>query len=49
MNARTDSRSADHEAVVVNRDLTIEVTLDEILEDLLFPATRASAGKRTET
>jgi hypothetical protein len=30
------------EAIVVNRNLAVEVTMDEILEDLLYPETRAA-------
>jgi hypothetical protein len=38
MDAKTDTRSTEREAVAVNRNLSIEISLDEILEDLLFPA-----------
>ena len=41
METRNDTRSARAEAVVVNQNLAIEISLDEILEDLLFPATPA--------
>lgn len=44
MEARTDTKSTEREAVVVNRNLSIEVSFDEILDDLLFPATRAAVG-----
>jgi len=37
MDAQTnDTSKAEREAVVVNRNLAIEVSLDEILEDLLY-------------
>ena len=45
MEARTDTRGTDREAVLVNRNLAIEISFDEILEDLLFPESRAAAGK----
>jgi hypothetical protein len=31
-------------ALVVNRNLSVEVTMDEILEDLLYPETRGGAA-----
>ena len=31
-------------AVVVNRNLAVEVTMDEILADLLYPESRGGAG-----
>jgi hypothetical protein len=39
------TQNTDREAVVVNRNLSIEVSMDEILDDLLFPAHRAGAAK----
>jgi hypothetical protein len=45
MEARTDSRTSEREAIVVNRNLSIELSLDEILDDLLYPASRATVGK----
>jgi hypothetical protein len=33
---KNDKRTAQREAVAVNRNLAIEVTMDEILDDLLF-------------
>ena len=33
-----------HEALIVNRNLSIEVTMDEILEDLLYPETRGASA-----
>jgi hypothetical protein len=42
MQTRTDTRGTDRETVVVNRNLAIEVSFDEILEDLLFPASRGA-------
>jgi len=44
MEARTDTTSSEREAVNVNRNLAIEISLDEILEDLLFPQTRAAGA-----
>ena len=32
------------EAVIVNRNLSVEVTMDEILEDLLYPENRGGVG-----
>jgi hypothetical protein len=39
------TQSTDREAVVVNRNLSIEITTDEILDDLLFPAHRAGGDE----
>ncbi len=38
------TQNTDREAVVVNRNLSIEVSMDEILDDLLFPANRAGGA-----
>jgi hypothetical protein len=32
------------QTVVVNRNLAVEVTMDEILEDLLYPESRGGAA-----
>ncbi|HEX6116695.1 MAG TPA: hypothetical protein VFY99_06305 [Solirubrobacterales bacterium] len=45
MQLENHTQNTDREAVVVNRNLSIEVTMDEILDDLLFPAHRAAAGE----
>ena len=45
MEAATDTKGTERKAVVVNRNLSIEISLDEILDDLLYPASRATVGK----
>jgi hypothetical protein len=45
METRTDTQITEREAMVVNRNLAIEVSYDEILEDLLFSAHRAEAAR----
>jgi hypothetical protein len=40
--ARRATRHSAAEALVVNRNLSIEVSLDEILDDLLYPARRVA-------
>ena len=45
MEARTDTRSSEREAIVVNRNLAIEISFEEILEDLLFPENRAAGAE----
>ena len=32
------------EALIVNRNLSVEVTMDEILEDLLYPVNRGGSA-----
>ena len=45
MEATTDTKSSGREAIVVNRNLAIEISFDEILEDLLYPESRAAGAK----
>ena len=46
MDAQTSHAThPEHDSVVVNRNLAIEVSLDEILDDLLFPATRGGGAE----
>ena len=45
MEARNGNHTdAAREAILVNRNLSVEVTMDEILEDLLYPVNRGAGA-----
>ena len=46
MEARTQQKNGEREAIVVNRNLAVEISFDEILEDLLYPAGRIRQVRR---